>query len=291
MISLKQVSFSYEDVPVIKELSYVEQNPVITGLWGRNGVGKTTLMKLIAGHQIPSQGNIEVMGHRPYNNQEAQRHLCYMQEDHPFSDIWTIRDALRFYQYFKPNWNQELAEELLETFKLPQHKKAKKLSTGMKTALQVVIGLASQADVTILDEPTNGLDAGMRKKFYERLLDSYDVFPRLILVSTHQIEELQPLLESIVVVHDGKLLLHEPMEEVRERGIWITGEHDRVNQLISNQKILNESTIGSVKKVMIDVPFSDEWRELGRSNGISVEKAHLQDYLLHMTDNVKEGVR
>lgn len=291
MISLQNVSFSYDHVPVIKDISYAEQDPIITGLWGRNGAGKTTLMKLLAGHQDPDGGSIEIMGHRPYNNPEAQRHLCYMQEDHPFSDIWTIRDALRFYQYFKPNWNQEMAEELLETFKLPLNKKTKKLSTGMKTALQLVIGLASQAEITILDEPTNGLDAGMRKKFYERLLDSNDAFPRLILVSTHQIEEIQPLLESIVVVHDGKLLLQEPMEKIREKGIWLTGERERVDHVVGSRNILDESTIGSVKKVMIDAQYTDEWRALGLSSGISVEKAHLQDYLLHMTENVKESVR
>ncbi|RXZ77819.1 ABC transporter ATP-binding protein [Paenibacillaceae bacterium] len=288
MISVQNAAFAYDESRVLKGISYVENNPVITGLWGRNGVGKTTLMKLLAGHMKPSEGQIEIMGHQPYNNPEAQKNLCYMQEDHPFSEIWSVRDALRFYKYFNPNWNQALAEQLLETFKLPEKRKTKKLSTGMKTALQLVIGLASQADITILDEPTNGLDAGLRKKFYELLLDSYDEFPRLILVSTHHIEEIQPLLESIVVVNDGKLLLHEPMEELRERGIWLTGESKQVDKLVNNQKILNESTIGSAKKVMIDAPLSNEWRELARTAGLSLEKAQLQDYLLHLTDTVKE---
>lgn len=291
MISVENVAFTYDESRVLKGISYIEKNPVITGLWGRNGVGKTTLMKLIAGHMKPSEGKIEIMGHHPYNNPEAQKYLCYMQEDHPFSEIWTVRDALRFYEYFNPNWNKVLADQLLETFKLPEKRKTKKLSTGMKTALQLVIGLASQADITILDEPTNGLDAGMRKKFYELLLESYDAFPRLILVSTHHIEEIQPLLESIVVVHDGELLLHEPMEQVREKGIWLTGESKQVNKLVDNSRVLGESTIGSMKKVIIDASLSDEWRELARTSGLSIEKAQLQDYLLHLTENVKENAK
>lgn len=291
MISLEKVSFAYDRSPVIQELSFTEQDRVITGLWGRNGAGKTTLMQLIAGHLKPNEGNIEILGHEPYNNSAAQEHLCYMQEDHPFSEIWTIDDCLRFYQYFKPDWNQDLAEQLLDTFHLPHKKKTKKLSTGMKTALQLVIGLASQADVTILDEPTNGLDAAMRKKFYKLLLESYDAVPRLILVSTHQIEELQPLLDNIMVMHEGKLLIHEPMEHIRERGIWLTGESGQVNRLTSGQKIIEEDQLGSMKKVMIDASMSDEWKELARTHKLSVEKAHVQDYLLSVTENVKEAFR
>lgn len=290
MISLQNVSFGYEKNPVIKGVSYAEQEPVITGLWGRNGAGKTTLMKLIAGHLMPREGSIEIMGHTPYNHAEAQKHLCYMQEDHPFSEIWTIRDALRFYRYFKPNWNQEMAERMVDTFKLPQTKKTKKLSTGMKTALQVVIGLASQAEVTILDEPTNGLDAGMRKKFYELLLESYDMFPRMIMVSTHQIEELQLMLESIVIVNEGRLLLHESMETVREKGIWLTGPSSVVTELARNTRILHELSVGPTKKVMIDAVISDEWGVLARTHSVTVEKAHLQDYLLYKTENVGEAM-
>ncbi|MFD2700588.1 ATP-binding cassette domain-containing protein [Paenibacillus shunpengii] len=291
MISLSNVSYAYDETPVIKSFSYDEYDPIITGLWGRNGAGKTTLMKLLAGHQKPAEGTIKIMGHQPYNNEKAQKHLCYMQEDHPFSDIWTVSDALRFYRYFNPNWNQNLAEQLLETFRLHQKKKTKKLSTGMKTALQVVIGLASQADVTILDEPTNGLDAGMRKEFYKLMLASYDAYPRLILISTHQIEELQPLLESIVVVHDGKPLMHESMDSVRERGIWLTGEIDKVNELVGSQRVYEENIMGSLKKVMIDAPLSSEWKERAKLSGVTLEKAQLQDYLLNITERVKEGMR
>lgn len=289
MISVENLTFSYDEHPVLKGISYIEQEPVITGLWGRNGVGKTTLMKLLAGHLKPLGGRIQINGHEPYNNSEAQKHLCYMMEDHTFSSIWTIRDAMRFYTYFNPNWNQAMADKLLEVFKLPVNKNASKLSTGMKTALQLVIGLASQADITILDEPTNGLDAAMRKKFYQLLLDSYDEYPRLILVSTHHIEEIQPLLESLVVVHEGKLMMNESMEQVRERGFWLSGERAQVDQLTEGQRILDEDAIGSSKKVMIDATLSDAWRKRAQAVGVSLEKAQLQDYLLQMTDNVKEA--
>ncbi|GAA0382183.1 ABC transporter ATP-binding protein [Bacillus horti] len=285
MITVENVKYSYDKTtPVLHGISFSENEPVIIGLWGRNGAGKTTLMKLLAGHQQASEGNIEIMGHAPYNNAEAQQHLCYMQEDHPFSQIWSVKDAMRFAKYFNPNWNQSTADKLLKVFKLQEHKKTSKLSTGMKTALQLVIGVASQASVTILDEPTNGLDAGMRKKFYEVLLESYEEHPRLILLSTHHIEEVQPLCESLIVIHQGSVLLNETLDELREKGIWLTGDKEKVDELSKGLNILEKKEVGSVKKVMIDAPFSKEWKERAHANGLSLEKADLQDYLLNITD-------
>lgn len=136
----------------------------------------------------------------------------------------------------------------------------------------------------ILDEPTNGLDAGMRKKFYELLLESYDLHPRLILLSTHHIEELQTLMESIIVVHEGKLLLREPMEELRERGIWLAGDGKLVDKQTDGRKVLEQNVAGNFKKVLLDEPFSSKWKEQARIHGLSIEKAPLQDYLLSLTN-------
>jgi ABC-2 type transport system ATP-binding protein len=284
MIRLQNVTYGYDKTPILQDVSLTEHEPVITGMWGRNGAGKTTLMKLLAGHQQPNQGRIKIMGRTPYNNEQAVQHVCYMQEEHPFSMIWTVHDALRFGSYFNANWDQKLAEHLLKIFKLDANKKVSKLSKGMKGAVQFIIGLASHASVTILDEPINGLDAGMRKKMYEALRESHEENPRLILLSTHHIEEVQPICETLVVVHGGRIQFHQPMDEIRKRGIWLAGEKSKVEKVIKNEQILEQSEVGSMMKVMIDAPFSNKWKEHARAYGLSVENAKTQDYLLNMTD-------
>lgn len=284
MISIENMNYSYGDMIILKDLSLQEMDPVITGLWGRNGSGKTTLMKLMAGHLKPGSGTIKINGKEPYNNLDATQSICFMQEDHPFSPIWDVQDTLRFASYFNRKWNQETAEKLLDTFRLPLKKKITKLSKGMKTALQIVVGLASYADVTILDEPTNGLDAGMRKKFYKALQESYEKHPRLFLISTHHIEEIQPLCESLIVIHNQRALFHESMDTVRMRGIWLAGDKEKVENLIKSQQVLEQVIMGSKIKVMIDLPYSREWKQKADENGISIEKAHMQDYLLNISE-------
>ncbi|UNC92014.1 ATP-binding cassette domain-containing protein [Candidatus Contubernalis alkaliaceticus] len=291
MIRIDNVIFGYEkDNPILRSITLEENEPVITCLWGRNGAGKTTLMKLLAGHLRPDEGSIQIMGLAPYNNEQAVQHLCFMQEDHPFSTLWTVRNAFRFGQYYNPNWSQETAEQLLNIFKLDEKKTITKLSKGMKTALQFIIGLSSHANITIFDEPISGLDAGIRKKLYKALLESHENHPRLILLSTHHIEEVQPLCESLIVLHNGKLLMHKEIEGMRERGIWLTGEKNTLEKVVTSQKILEHIEAGNMVKAMIDAAYSKEWKETAQTYGLSIEKAKMQDYLLNITRDEEVSV-
>ena len=284
MICVENVTFGYENALALKDISFSEEERGIIAIWGRNGAGKTTLMKLLAGHEKPDKGKVEIMGMAPYNHTKAVQHICYMQEDHPFSAIWSVKDALRIAGYYYANWDQDLAQRLLKTFQLNERKKISKLSKGMKSALQFIIGISSHADITILDEPSNGLDASMRKKMNQSLRESHEIHPRLILLSTHHIEEIQSLCESLVVIHDKKVLLHESIDDIREYGVWLAGEKTKIEKLLNGQKPLEIHKLGSSVKVMIDVPYNDEWKEFASTHGLSIEKAKLQDYLLNKTE-------
>ncbi|MDN4601439.1 ABC transporter ATP-binding protein [Paenibacillus sp. F6_3S_P_1C] len=292
MIHIEQMNYSYQKTktPVLNNVTLHESEPIISALWGRNGAGKTTLMSLLAGHNRPDAGTIQVMGQDPYNNLAAQENLCYIQENHPLGKNWTINDMIRLGQYFHPQWNQALAEHLIDMFELPLKKKITKFSKGMKTAAQIILGLASNAKVTIFDEPTNGLDAEKRKFFYNALLESYEDNPRLILLSSHHIEEIQPLCESLIVLQAGEVLFNQPMEEMREKGVLLTGRIEDVNRVTADVKVIESSQMGSTLKVMIDEPYSKTWKDIAHTQGLSIEKATLQDYLVNRTRN-QEGVK
>ncbi|KQL42087.1 multidrug ABC transporter ATP-binding protein [Bacillus sp. FJAT-25509] len=285
MIEIKNLTYGYKHTPVLTDFNLIETEPSIIALWGRNGTGKTTLMSLVAGHYKPNEGSIKVLGEEPYNNLNVLENICYIQENHPFGHNWRINDLLKYGRYFHPNWDQQFAEHLVQVFELPKNKKITKFSKGMKTAVQIILGLASNAKITVLDEPTNGLDAVKRKQFYDALMESYEENPRLILLSTHHIEEIQPLCETIVVVNDGKVLFHEQMEVMREKGVILSGNIDSIEEVTKNISILESSKISSTQKVMLDELYSNDWKKIAEEHHLTIEKATLQDYLINKTKN------
>lgn len=288
MIEVNQVRYSYGSTKVLQDFNLIASEKIIVGLWGRNGTGKTTLMKLLAGHLKPNQGEINIQGFNPFNDDRTNNHVCYMQEDHPFSKTWKVKDAIRFGEYYNPNFDMDFAKKLLTVFNLNEKKHVSGLSKGMKSALQFIIGIASNADITILDEPTNGLDIAMQKKFNEVLLDSYEENPRLILLSSHNIEEIQTLCEALVVIHDGSVLFHEPMETMRERGVRLSGEKSSFSTIIQSHTVLDHQEMGTKMKIMLDEPFTSDWKHFAKANGLSIEPASLHDYLLNRTEKGME---
>ena len=143
--------------------------------------------------------------------------------------------------------------------------------------------MTSRAPVTILDEPMNGLDAAMRKMMYEILLKSHADHPRVILLSTHHIEEVQPICEDLIVLHEGSLVLHQSLEEIREAGFWLTGTFEKVDAMTAGEAVMERVEAGRMVKVMLQAPFSKDWQERARAEGLRAEKAKIQDYLLNIT--------
>ena len=284
MIKLENVSFAYGNIPALKNVNISETEPIIMGLWGRNGAGKTTLMKLLAGLEKPKNGVIDIHGISPYNHSEGMKYIAYMQENHPFSEFWNVKDALMFGAYFNPNWDQQYAEELVELFELPKKKLIRKFSKGMQTMIKIVIGLASKAPVTIMDEPTNGLDAFRRKQFYDVLLETYEDHPRLFILSSHHIEEIEPLCEKIAVIHNKTLASYTDTEELKRRGLMLTGPVEEVQKLVqSHHQILQQKKLRNQMQVMIDDVITDEWHTIANANNVRLENVSLQDYLVHKT--------
>lgn len=284
MINIQNLSFAYDKKEILKNVNLSESEPLIVGLWGRNGSGKTTLMKILSGLEKPDDGIVEVDGGVvPYNNIEAMHHVTFMQEDHPYSDLWDVNDALNFASDFNRNWDQTLADELIDIFQLPRKQKIRKFSKGMKTMITIVIGLASKSPITIFDEPSNGLDAHMRKQFYDVLLDSYEEHPRLILLSSHHIEEVQPLCEKIAIIDNNTLMHYEKTEVFKNNGVHISGAADAVQSFIVDMTILEKRKLGKQLDVMVDEQLTEDLKFRAEKAGVTVEKAPFQDYLVNLT--------
>src|SRR5699024_8490000 len=174
-----------------------------------------------------------------------------IKEGNNFNKDLKIKHVLSAYSLFYPRWDQKLAETLIEEYQLPVKAKVKTLSKGMESALGVIVGLASNASITIFDEPYIGLDAAARKKFYDMLLEQYEERPRTIIFSTHLIDEVSLLFEEVLILQNGELILQEKAEMLRENAYSVTGMKEEVEAFIENKHVMKTKQLANMMTAYI----------------------------------------
>jgi ABC-2 type transport system ATP-binding protein len=289
-ISTKDLSRRYGDQLALDTVTLDIAQNSITGLLGRNGAGKSTLMRIVAAQEFASSGIVQVFGENPVENDGALRRLVFVREDQVFPD-YKVRQVMKVASWFYPNWNEELAQSLLDEFELPPNRVIKKLSRGMRSAVGIVIGLAARAELTLLDEPYAGLDAVARQIFYDRLLADYADHPRTILLSTHLIDEVADLLEHIVMIDHGRIVMDAPADEIRGHAATVSGATGSVNDFVSGRHILHRRTLASRSSVVITGDLDDRARLQARELHLSVEPLSLQELIVHTSEAQTEERR
>ncbi len=178
----------------------------IVGLIGPNGAGKTTALKAILG-LIPFEGELEVMGKNPYTERDAlMRDVCFIADVAVLPRWLRVRHALDFVAGVHPRFNRERAEEFLRKTDIRRESRVRELSKGMVTQLHLALILAIDARLLVLDEPTLGLDLLFRRQFYDTLVNDYFDKERTILVTTHQVEEIENLLTDVMFIQRGRIV-------------------------------------------------------------------------------------
>nr|WP_289037760.1 ABC transporter ATP-binding protein [uncultured Allobacillus sp.] len=281
-LEINQVSKSFKNHKALNEINFTIEGKKIIGLIGRNGAGKTTLLSLIAGLKQVDQGEIVLDGEPIFENQSRMQQIMFL-SDSQRDESMKVREMLEMAEAFRPNFDPEYAADLIKTFNLPTEKTMKQLSKGMRSALQVVLGLASRAPVTIFDEVYTGMDAPTRKKFYNEVLDEQAEHPRMFILSTHLVSEMDYLFEEIVMIHEGKLLLHDEYEAMTLKGQTVIGEANKVDQFVSGKKVLNEERLGPTKSVTIYGELTEEERQKAQKQELEIGNVSLQDLFIHLT--------
>ncbi len=189
----------------------------IVGLIGRNGAGKTTVIKSLLG-LTPYEGSLTVLGRNPMTQRdELMREVSFIADVAVLPKWLKVRHALDYVQGVHPNFNRERAEQFLATTDVKLTHKVRQLSKGMVTQLHLALVLAIKARLLVLDEPTLGLDLLVRRRFYDTLLNDYMDEERTILVTTHQVEEIENLLTDVMFIEQGKIVLDTPVDQIGGR--------------------------------------------------------------------------
>ncbi|WGU93034.1 ABC transporter ATP-binding protein [Paenibacillus dendritiformis] len=289
VVEVRELTKSYGNVKAVQNVSFVMEEDKIYGLLGRNGAGKTTIMHLMTAQLFPTSGSIRLFGEAPFENNRVLSQVCFIKESQKYPDTFRINDVLAVSASFFPQWDPDLAARLIEDFRLPLRRTVKKLSRGMLSALGVLVGLASRAPLTLFDEPYLGLDAVARSIFYDRLIEDYTKHPRTIVLSTHLIDEVSRLLEHIIVIDNGKLLIDEDADSLRERAFTAVGTASKVERFIEGRKVIHRDTFGALATVTIMGPLSPEGRKQAAALDIELASVSLQQLIVHLTGNRPSG--
>ncbi|RXI96190.1 ABC transporter ATP-binding protein [Anaerobacillus alkaliphilus] len=286
-IEIKNLSKKYTEKIALNDLTLELEENKIYGLLGRNGAGKTTLMQLLAGYMLPTSGSIKVNGQSPFDNRDVLKDICLINESNNFMNRLKVKDILKIASLFYPNWSNEKAERLLETFNLKGKMSVKGLSKGMESALGIIIGLASRTKIAIFDEPYIGLDASARYKFYDALLEEYEEYPRTIILSTHLIDEVSNLFEEVILIKNGELLFHRTTEELLELTLKVSGSKHAVNSFIEGKEVIHEAELAGQKAATLFGERYDKREAI--SLGLTIESVTIQHLMVYLTEETQGG--
>ncbi|ASV68889.1 ABC transporter ATP-binding protein [Cytobacillus sp. FSL W7-1323] len=214
MIEFHKVNKKYGFNQVLKDISFTIRPGKIIGLVGPNGSGKSTILKLISGLTYPSSGEVNVLG-EPANRRIASK-VIYLTEADSFYPSFTVRDMLNFYESQFADFEQDKAMELLQFMNLNDSVKIRSLSKGNRGRLKLVLALARRAPILLLDEPFSGLDPMVRDSLVQGLLSFIDFEKQTVLMATHEIEEVETVLDELIMIEDGKFLGQYHVETIRE---------------------------------------------------------------------------
>lgn len=287
-LQLQDLSVRYGAVTAVDRLSFEVPAGTISGLLGRNGSGKTSLLSVAAAFRRPSGGRVLVNGQEPFENAEVMAGISLVREGGDLPEM-RVGEALRYMADTRSTWDADLAGRLLERFRLPVKRSAQALSRGQRSAVGAIIGLASRAPLTMFDEVYLGMDAPTRQAFYDELLQDYLAHPRTIVLSSHLIEEVERLFEQVVIIDDGRLLLQDEADALRERGVTVTGPHAAAEDFARPYQVLRSRRLGGTSEITLYGALDREATTQARELGLELGRVAIQDLFIHLTDHRKEA--
>ena len=284
IIEARNVGKSYRHKQALENVTFKIEGPRIIGFLGHNGAGKTTFLNLLAGLISATDGEICVNGVNVFNAPTILSEICFIAETGNFQDEMTVAQSLKANSFFYPKWDEAYAKELLRVFALNPKDKVKSLSKGMVSALGIITGFASNAAITIFDEPYIGLDVAGRNTFYDLLIEQQAENPRMFLLSTHLIDEASELFEEILILHEGKLLLQKNTDEWRQHVVAVKGTPNHVEQAIAGFEVIYKQ---SFMQEMTAVIFANG--KAIEAENITLGSVSLQDMLVYLSKQQKAG--
>jgi ABC-2 type transport system ATP-binding protein len=269
VITARQLCKRYKNKAALDDASFTVEQGRIVGLIGPNGAGKTTALKAILG-LTPYEGQLDVLGHDPFKDRAALMQDVSFIADVAILPRWIrVSEAVRYVEGVHPRFRRDKCERFLGATEIKPTMRVRELSKGMIAQLHLALVMAIDARLLILDEPTLGLDILYRRRFYEQLLNDYFDETRTILVTTHQVEEIEHILTDLLFIKSGRIALAASMEEVAQRYCQVLVGNDRLEAAREFRPIAERKLLGKTA-LLFDGLTPERAREFGDVHQVGV---------------------
>ncbi len=287
-IKVKNLSLHYRNHTALHDINFALTEKKIYGLLGRNGAGKTSLLSILASFNEQSSGSLTINEKTPFENANIMQQVAFLYDKDYKDESDKIVSLLQDVQQYRPNFDMDYAKKLVAKFKLPKDKAVKHFSKGMQSALNVIIGLAGRTPITIFDEVYLGMDAPSRDIFYKEVLADQQEHPRMIILSTHLVSEMDYLFDDVLLLNNGKLLLHEEYDTLLAKGASITGSKEIVEEFVKDMEQIHETQLGGTKSVMVYGTLREEEKQAALAKGLEIAPLSLHELFVHLTEEEAE---
>lgn len=269
IVTAAGITKRYGHFTALRDVCFSIEPGSIVGLIGPNGAGKTTTLRSILG-LTDFEGQMEVLGQDP----RASRHrimerVCFVADVGVLPRWLRVADAEAYVAGVHPRFNRQRFQKMLADTKISPSQKVRQLSKGMVTQVHLALVMAIEADLLVLDEPTLGLDILYRKTFYEKLLNDYFDHKKSIVISTHQVEEIESLLTHLLFIDGGHIVLDCPMDAVSEIYAEVIVPPERWRQAEAMEPIHSREVLGQKAMIFENIP-RNELTALGELHSPSV---------------------
>lgn len=285
-IEVQGLSQRFGKTQALNNLSFSIAPGQIVGLLGRNGAGKSTLLRIVSAQLRANRGNAWLFGQPVFSRTVALSTLCMIADTPDFGRLKNIKQMFYVCEGLFPSWDRARACELIRQFELPMKKPLKGFSRGMQTALLLTVGLASGALITIFDEPSLGLDAVMRERFYDLLIQEHQKDPgRTFILSTHLIDEVARTLDSAVMIDQGQLLCQAELSGFHRIYLSVSGAPDAVREETAGMTILKEEEVAGSLVRHVRLNQVSDGQRLAVSGRVQTAPMSLQRLFVFLTQS------
>ncbi|CAM3657903.1 ABC transporter ATP-binding protein [Aeromicrobium ponti] len=247
MIKISNARKSFEELEAVEKVSIHVNKGSIYGLLGSNGAGKTTLLKLLSGIYLQDEGSVTIDGQPVFENTSIKDKIFFIQDNPFFLPQYTVKQMAQFYKSIYSGWNEDRFEELAIIFEMDIHKKIHKFSKGIQRQAAFILALSARPEILILDEPMDGLDPVMRKKVKSLLIDEVADREMTILISSHNLREVEDLCDYIGIMHKGRIILEKDLDDLKSDTHKVqVAFKGPVPAIFDSMKLLHKEKRGSI---------------------------------------------